>query len=172
MGYDMFFEHPDETAGPTTTAMNRAFDALDVAIITGTGVEEARAMYEAFFHVERVDYFRLNVGGMSRWLDFMGELGMLTTERGKWSGLHAYKFWGNSGLLVTPRELKAALRTYDVIPRERVRQVIFTDSPDKATFYGQTIERTELEKEDDLADWDEWIDYLRRAKDQGGFRVC
>ncbi|MFE9881924.1 hypothetical protein [Streptomyces sp. NPDC005784] len=67
------------------------------------------------------------------------------------SGIALYKLSGSHGWLVTPGEIRAALAAYEA-----------SRTADPALL-------SEIAAEADW--WPEWIDYLRRAADQGGFRV-
>ncbi|WP_030375542.1 hypothetical protein [Streptomyces rimosus] len=153
-------------------------------------VEETYAAMEAV----QTSYFRLNIWGMSEVRSVMEALGMLTHEvrppspdprdygtttdellayspddesapkpvrafrtavqavvdaaAEHPSGIPAYKFSSNDGWLVTPAEIEAALGWWAIAPRE-----IQTDIASRLDW------------------WPEWIRYLRRARDGGGFRV-
>ncbi|MFE0104530.1 hypothetical protein [Streptomyces sp. NPDC059009] len=63
-------------------------------------------------------------------------------------GIPCYKLTSNRGWLVTPREISAAFGWWASASRERRRQAT-----------------------DGLAWWPSWIDFLKRARDHGGFRV-
>jgi hypothetical protein len=181
MGYDMYIEKPDQAIGHTAAAMHAALEALDVARIAGSGVEEAQEAFYAACAKPRADYFRLNITAMGRWLDFMWELGMVTTVPRARRAMQAHKFWTNSGYLVSPTEIKSALRTYDATTRERIIEVIYADRDEPAFGLVATLKgiagpipqvRSPEFKDDDLVRWDEWIAYLRRSATMGGFRVC
>ncbi|KOG53140.1 hypothetical protein ADK76_28925 [Streptomyces griseoflavus] len=153
-------------------------------------VEETYAAMEAV----HTSYFRLNIWGMGEARSAMETLGMLTqlappptpnpqdygtTADELWdyglddegapetvrafraatqvvvdssaehpTGIPAYKFSSNDGWLVTPAEIDAALGWWAVAPRKIQREIT-----------------TQLDW------WPEWIRYLRRARDGGGFRV-
>jgi len=96
---------------------------------------------------EEEGYFRFNIFGMGWAFSKMNAFGMLTPEV-------ADKLSWNDGLRVNPREIKAALKIYDAIPREQVVAVV--DVPDDPWY---------------LKKWDDWIAFWRRAQDHRGFHV-
>lgn len=71
-------------------------------------------------------------------------------------GMAIHKLYGsNDGWLVTPGEIKAALKVYDETPDDK-RDAILAE-------HGLV--------DDKLAYWQSWIAFLRRAANHGGFRV-
>lgn len=148
-----------------------------------------------YFEAADPGYFRLNIFGMSKYVDAMFELGMVhnaATPDVEWpeypedsfdddspamreynfrrdeamdvaaghpaaETIPSYKLGWNDGWLVKPDEIRAALRELDYS---------LTAHRDG---HGHISEETlELMQEDY---WKQWIDYLYRAIDHGGFRV-
>jgi hypothetical protein len=108
-------------------------------------------------------YFRLNIFGMSRYRDYMDELGMLDWQTSapdgegyedfaldEPTGIPGYKFCSNDGWLVTPAEIRVALA--------------LAESSGKAAKL-----RKQLGEDADY--WAAWIKYLQRAEQAEGFRV-
>lgn len=146
-------------------------------------------------------YFRLNIFGMSRYREFMNQLGMVTTDYTlppwpekpdsvDWEdvsvvrypedyegnqpvkpeavtfaktvdkhlawhpdppfGIALHKLGSNDGWLVTPEEIAAALEAYRNHSGDKVKVMVGADQPDY---------------------WLQWIAYLERARQRGGFRV-
>lgn len=180
MGYDMYHENKPASE---VAAYDQAHAHFEEAVRKRdsfpagspeheAGQKEVDAAYDLMNKAEAY-YFRLNIFGMNRYLGAMGELGMLDSlSRGPttkdWNsrrseagyetlrtktaahpiGLPTYKFGSNDGWLVTPEEIKAALARYQ--------------KPGPEFF-------TAHEVEEDY--WDEWIQFLERAVERGGFRV-
>lgn len=185
MGYDMYHENKpaaevaayDQKQAAFQEAV-RARDALEDGPEREEAQKRVQEAYDAMSEAEPF-YFRLNIFGMHRYMGGMDELGMLdwearepdfgtlperqgeedeayeeavealvtrTAERPR--GLPGYKFGTNDGWLVAPAEIEAALKDYK--------------RPD-ADFFA----RHEIEEDY----WDEWIQFLRRAVERGGFRV-
>ncbi len=166
MGYDMVIERPSGEVAAAIIARNTA-----VASLTPESSAEERALAIA---LPNPGYFRLNILGMHYWMGFMLALRMLVLKRRSLSGIQAHKLASNDGWLVSATEIRAALRTYDGITRERVVEVIFADPSNDGVpqividFVGV---RSKDEREADVAYWDRWIAFLRRAAENGGFRV-
>ncbi|MCX3059581.1 hypothetical protein [Streptomyces beihaiensis] len=150
---------------------------------------------------EDTSYFRLNIWGMSQYREIMHQLGMVTMDYQKpnfpekpdsidWEdvsairypedyesqqpvkpeavtfaktidehlawhpnppfGIALHKFASNDGWLVTPEEIAAALETYRTHSGDEVEVIVGADRLDY---------------------WLEWIAYLERARQRGGFRV-
>ncbi|WP_425838381.1 hypothetical protein [Streptomyces fractus] len=67
-------------------------------------------------------------------------------------GIALHKFCSNDGWLVTPEEIAAALESYRVHSAEEVKVIVGGDT-------------------EELDYWLQWISYLQRAQQRGGFRV-
>lgn len=188
MGYDMYHE---EKPADEVAAYDQAYakfqekvakrDAIDQETLTAQYEAAHKEVNAAFDEMGRAEayYFRLNISGMSKYLDGMQELGMIDdSDEGRpahsaWEnidfdseeaeekaeklrtstaefpmGLPLFKFGSNDGWLVTPEEIQAALANYQ--------------KPPTAWFEGHKIEEDY---------WDEWIQFLQRAVERGGFRV-
>jgi hypothetical protein len=191
MGYDMYHEHqpPEEVAAydQASALFREKVRERDSRWPNRPEVEtpeyEAaqKAVNDAYEALSRAEayYFRLNIFGMNRYLDGMEALGMLDLRRGpdneEWqridfdgdedkaqaeaemlrtrtaerpTGIPSFKFGSNDGWLVTPEEITAALERYE--------------KPPAGWFEGHDIEEDY---------WDEWIEFLRKAIERGGFRV-
>jgi hypothetical protein len=143
MGYDMYLEQP------VKPVIQRVEDAPDP------------------------NYFRLNIWGMSRFGGAMSALGMidenaslrvgfpegddpdalescLAQREATPAGIPAYKFSSNDGWLVLPEEIRPALDLYRAL-----------NEPEKR------VEAAGVE----LDYWREWLAFLDRAAERGGFRV-
>ncbi len=109
-------------------------------------------------------YFRLNIFGMGAYCRYMEQLGMLATHyqepewdesiiespmAGEEPGIPITKLGSNDGWLVLPEECASALQIYDKHPRAKVEALL-----------GDGIEY-----------WDKWINFIRLASANGGFRV-
>lgn len=113
-------------------------------------------------------YFRLNIFGMSHYRGYMGQLEMLDLEspspesgdqQQDWddavaaqalddpTGIPVYKLCSNDGWLVTPAECVAALQRY------------------------QEADTDAVIEPDDKSYWAQWIAFINRASNNGGFRV-
>lgn len=73
---------------------------------------------------------------------------MFDAQADKPSGIPRYKLTSSDGWLVTPAEITAALGWWATTPPDRQRAV-----------------------KDGVAWWPAWINFLKDASDQGGFRV-
>jgi hypothetical protein len=93
-------------------------------------------------------------------------------------GIPIEKLSSNDGWLVLPAEIEETLAAYDALSRAVVEAVIFTDElidetdDPGATWLGNRTPRSRSDKKADLVFWDDWIAFLRRAAQMGGFRVC
>jgi hypothetical protein len=93
------------------------------------------------------------------------------------AGIPIQKLSSNDGWLVLPGEIEEALAAYDAAPRAVVEAVILTDElidstdPIEVAVLGRRGPRSLADKRADLVFWDDWIAFLRRAAQMGGFRV-
>lgn len=185
MGYDMYIEAPTEALLAKKEPGQAAYNAFLEAERTGAANKgELRQAWTKLYGEADYDptYFRLNIFGMGRYRGYMDKLGMLDTVtthpawpkwEGDWPeegstayaereaelerivstaaespiGLPEFKFGSNDGWLVTPDEIRAALASYD---ESRAREVV---GPDEIDY------------------WSQWIAFLNRAAQNGGFRV-
>jgi hypothetical protein len=109
--------------------------------------------------LEEADYyFRLNLFGMIEFRGMMERFGMVIPEYGfpeetdddpQLPGIPAWKLGSNDGWWVHPREIKAALETYEKL-----------GAPTPPLWSSEMIDY-----------WRKWITYLRRAAVRGGFKV-
>ena len=151
----MVIERPSGEVAAAIIASNTA-----VASLTPESSAEERALAIA---LPNPGYFRLNILGMHYWMGFMLALRMLVLKRRSLSDIQAHKLASNDGWLVSATEIRAALRTYDGITRERVVEVIFAEPSNDGVpqividFVGV---RSKDEREADVAYWDQWIALL------------
>jgi len=148
--------------------------------------EAYEGTFSAYMEVKDPGYFRLNGTGMWRYLDAMLALGMAHDQASPgvdWSalpdyddgedayyetsdrltGIHpgddptiqTFKFSSNDGWYVTPDECRAAVAAWEAHQPEGL-------PPDLADDH-RSITETPY--------WGKWIEYLRRAADNDGFRV-
>lgn len=136
--------------------------------------------YDAMQEVD-TSHFYLNVWAMTECRDLMNHFGMLSaapppslpsiaadcaaTESAQPydvnlaeqspvelpTGISVYKLSAAGGLLVTPAEIRTALAAYE--STRAANPALLSEIVDEAHW------------------WPEWIDYLRRAAEQGGFRA-
>lgn len=162
MGYDMSLEQIPAGLEAAVKAYNDHIDKI-YAIPFGS---EAKKLWETA--PRNPTYFSLNIFSMSKYCDFMLKLNMIayrypridyknfnetTVEAplgGEEPGIPIDKLSSNDHWLVRPEECASALKAYEQFTRQEVLSVVGEDS---------------------IEYWDKWIDFLRAAAENGGFRV-
>lgn len=171
MGYDMYWERISPEIDACTVEAHRLW--AEVETLRGTEPEKAAVLAGqgsvAYGHyingAEKCGaYFRVNIGGMDSLRKEMQAQGMLDLRKVPASddvpieyrapapvtGIPAMKFYANENWLVHPEEIRAALAK-----AQRTRIVKDPEWPD----------------DEANAFWREWLDWLAKAAEHGGFRV-